>query len=157
MKQISGTSLAERLGHYTLINPETGCHEWSGCKSRGGYGQIRAAGRTAKAHRVAWELANGPIPPGLQLDHLCRNRACVNPAHLEPVTQRENVVRGIGPTAVNAAKTHCPRGHALSGDNLAAHEIKLGYRKCRACKLAQNRASKAAKRQASSQLRVAAA
>jgi len=74
----------------------------------------------------------GPIPDGKQLDHLCRNHACVNPSHLEVVSGRENVVRGIGPTAKNAKKTHCVNGHALTPENLYRHSP-AGGRKCKAC------------------------
>jgi hypothetical protein len=146
-KHPNGTPVAERMAYYTLINLETGCHDWLGCK-RMGYGQIRVAGRTARAHRVAWELKNGPVPCGLHLDHLCRNRGCVNPAHLEPVTHRENVLRGVGPTAINVAKTHCGQGHALSGANLDSWTLKHGHRKCVICKRATNRSYKASRRRA---------
>lgn len=147
-KHPRGAPVSERLAHYSAINPTTGCHEWSGCKSQNGYAYIRVAGRTVYAHRVAWELANGPVPAGRYLDHLCRNRRCINPGHLEPVTHRENVIRGIGPTAINAAKTHCYAGHELSPDNLTSRELRLGHRKCLTCKRERNRADKKAKRQA---------
>ena len=90
-----------------------GCWLWTGACSRRGYGAILADfpdRRMLCAHRAAYEMLVGPIPDGLQLDHLCRNRPCVNPAHLEPVTGRENVLRGTGFAAENAAKTHCVRG-----------------------------------------------
>lgn len=73
----------------------------------------------------------GPIPEGMDLDHTCRNRGCVNPEHLEPVTTQVNTLRGIGPTAENARKTHCKHGHPLEGDNLYVDPE--GKRKCRAC------------------------
>ncbi len=75
------------------------CWEWTGAHAPQGYGQIRAYGKTQNAHRIAWEIVRGEIPDGLQIDHLCRNRGCVNPAHLEPVTQRENILRGESPAA----------------------------------------------------------
>src|SRR3977135_3690762 len=87
-----------------------GCWPWLGSTTGSGYGQIRYGGHLL-AHRIAYVLRKGDIPTGLQLDHLCRNRSCVNPAHLEPVTGRENPLRGGSPTAVNAFKTHCPQGH----------------------------------------------
>ena len=89
----------------------------------------------AMAHRVAYEALIGPIPKGLCLDHLCRVRYCVNPAHLEPVTVRENVLRGISPPAVNARKRLCKNGHALSGRNLYL-KTRYGWpgRECRTCK-----------------------
>lgn len=81
-----------------------------------GYGTVRIAGtrKNAMAHRLAYEHSVGPIEPGLQLDHLCRNRACVRPDHLEPVTRRVNILRGAGVTAQNASKTHCKRGHPFT-------------------------------------------
>lgn len=83
------------------------------------------------AHRFSYEFANGPVPDGLQLDHLCRNRLCVNPGHIEPVTQRVNMLRGISPAAENARKTHCMNGHPLIGTNLVLR--KSGSRGCRHC------------------------
>ena len=94
-----------------------------------------------QSHTYAWELANGPIPAGLQLDHLCRVGLCVNPAHLEPVTGRVNTLRGTSPAAVNAAKTHCINGHLLDGDNLYLEGSK---RKCRTCMSARSRTMRAA-------------
>ena len=87
----------------------------------------------ALAHRVAYELQVGPIPVGLQLDHLCRVRSCVNPAHLEPVTSAENTRRGL-----RAMKTHCPQGHPYAGENLLIRPT--GQRRCRTCHLAGKRA-----------------
>lgn len=82
-----------------------GCWPWTASGSRDGYGQFSADGRGVRAHRFAYELLVGPIPEGLQLDHLCRNPGCVNPAHLEPVTGWENTMRGNTPAAINAATT----------------------------------------------------
>jgi hypothetical protein len=83
------------------------------------------------AHRFAYELFVDEIPDGLTLDHLCRNPRCVNPGHLEPVTQRENTLRGISPVAVNAAKTHCKHGHLL--DEANTYMTNAGSRQCRTC------------------------
>lgn len=109
-----------------------GCWVWTAGKISAGYGTISFGGRDRRTHCVAWEFQHGPVPDGLELDHLCRNRACCNPAHLEPVTHRENLRRGPTLSGINAAKTHCIRGHKLSGSNLFVN--KKGHRVCRACK-----------------------
>jgi hypothetical protein len=107
------------------------CWIWTAQCTPGGYGRFKIGGRPLRAHRVAYELLVGPIPEGLVLDHLCRVRHCVNPAHLEPVTQRENVLRGDAVGAVNAAKTHCPQGHPYDQLNTL---MEAGSRRCLACK-----------------------
>src|SRR5882672_6137680 len=89
------------------------CWLWTGSRTRKGYGRVQWDGRTVQAHRLVYELLVGPIPVGLYLDHLCRNPRCVRPDHCEPVSNGENVLRGFGPPAVNARKTHCLRGHPL--------------------------------------------
>lgn len=95
------------------------CWEWTGRFGDHGYGSYSVSGSTKQAHRLVWELLVGPVAPGLTIDHLCRVRSCVNPDHLEPVTMRENTLRSpIAPAAVNARKTHCPRGHPYAGDNV---------------------------------------
>jgi HNH endonuclease len=111
------------------------CWRWTATILRDGYGQFRLNGKLIKPHRLAYELLVGPIPDGMMtLDHVCRNRACVNPYHLEPATNRDNnVLRGIGISATNARKTHCPKGHPLSGDNLYHSQLKKGWRECRIC------------------------
>lgn len=91
------------------------------------------------AHRVAYEQARGPIPEGLELDHLCRNRACVNPDHLEPVTHRENLLRADTFAARHAAQTHCVNGHEFTPDNTYIRTRPEGGRECRACRKARNR------------------
>jgi len=114
------------------IGTEGGCWFWMGTKA-GGYGRFYnpAQRRVVPAHRFAYENRIGPIPEGLTLDHLCRNRSCVNPKHLEPVTNKENVLRGEGPTAKNKRKTHCTRGHAYDEENTYIRPN--GRRRCRAC------------------------
>ena len=111
--------------------PNTGCWLWMGYVNRGGYGRLNRAGRgTLNAHRYAYELLTGPIPAGLQVDHLCRVRSCVNPAHLEAVTHQENIRRGDNGRH-NAVKTHCPSGHLYSEANTKVN-VK-GSRECRVC------------------------
>jgi hypothetical protein len=113
------------------------CWTWVGSRDPEGYGQSRVRGRVLKAHRLAWIALVGPTEDGLQLDHLCRLRACVRPAHLDPVPARENTLRGIGPTARNARKTHCANGHLLSGSNLRI--IDSDKRECVECRRVWNR------------------
>lgn len=111
------------------------CWLWTGAVKDNGYGVTSYKGRQWYVHRLVWTIARGDIPKGLQMDHLCRVRNCCNPAHLEPVTQRENLIRGETWARDNAAKTHCPKGHLLEGDNLIVELGKTGreQRKCRTC------------------------
>lgn len=106
------------------------CWNWTACLMHNGYGQFRWQGQARAAHRVAWVLVGNSIPEGMQMDHLCRNRRCCNPAHLEVVTQRENLLRGDTITARCAAKTHCPQGHPYDEANTIVYR---GNRQCRAC------------------------
>lgn len=107
------------------------CWEWVGVRDKDGYGSVQLKSiSTNRAHRVFYILFVGDIPPGLVLDHLCRLTSCVNPAHVEPVTNTVNILRGNGAAAINARKTHCIHGHALAGDNL---QINKGKRACRIC------------------------
>lgn len=123
-------SVSERLTAKSHRDPN-GCLVWTGRIVFGGYGSMRVDGRERKTHVIAWEMVNGPVPAGLQLDHLCRNRACMEPTHLEAVTGRENTLRGEGITAQRARQTHCIHGHELAGANLIERP---GRRECRACK-----------------------
>lgn len=112
--------------------PELGkCWMWTAATNKKGYGEFWLGGQMRRAHRISFEFENGPIPDGLEPDHLCRVHPCVRPSHLEVVTSQINCLRGIGPTALNAKKTHCLRGHPLSGDNLLAD--KQSRRICREC------------------------
>lgn len=110
---------------------ESGCWVWTGKLNHKDYGYLSVNGKTTVAHRFTYTFFIGPIPARLQLDHLCRVRSCVNPHHLEPVTCRENVLRGQGVAAIHHQKTHCLRGHPLSGDNLVI--IRGRYRNCKVC------------------------
>lgn len=128
-------------------NPGCGCWEWIGGRSGVGYGIFMDGDGVLKgAHRVSFTMHKGDIPNGLDLDHLCRVRHCVNPAHLEPVTRRENINRGIVAEVHRArfAKiTHCPSGHPYAGDNLTFGT--KGDRRCKACGRIRTRARRAAK------------
>lgn len=115
---------------------ENGCWEWTGALYSGGYGQATINRTGYTAHRVAYEVFKGSIPEGLVLDHLCRNRCCINPDHLDPVTNRENLMRGVGVTARAATVTRCPSGHEYTGDNTY---YKRGWRYCRTCRNKQFR------------------
>jgi hypothetical protein len=135
----------DALGHILPVDVEDrfwskvvmveNCWEWLGNYYPNGYGQISIGKRKMMAHRMAYQLRVGPIPDGLTLDHLCRNPKCVNPSHLEPVTMRENTLRGTSPSAECAKKDSCKHGHPLSGDNLVVRKGRSGrpWRACRAC------------------------
>ncbi len=129
------------------INPITHCWEWQGTKSHLGYGQFRADGRRdigngrkgtlSSPHRFAYTALVGPIPEGKEIDHLCRNRACCNPDHLEAVTHQENAARGdafgkkSGKWKPRPRPTHCKRGHEYTPEN--THHLPSGSIACRAC------------------------
>ena len=124
-------SLADDAGQVRLMSHVVvveNCWEWIGAMSVDGYGVCRRLRRNLYAHRVVYESFVGQIPSGLVLDHLCNNKRCVNPHHLKPVTQRENILRGAGTSAAHAAKTECLKGHPLSGENM-----KIGKRGSRVC------------------------
>ena len=137
------TRLPERFWAKARRQDDSGCWTWCAHIDPKGYGRIKFSGKDWRAHRLAYEVLVEPIPPGLEIDHLCRNRSCVNPTHMEAVVTRVNVLRGIGPTATNAAKTHCPRGHEYSVDNVIFR--KNGWRICRECRNASRRLRRAAK------------
>jgi hypothetical protein len=124
----------------TIPEPNSGCLLWLGPVNQFGYGRASIKGRKQVAHRAVYEMACGPVPDGLELDHLCRVRCCVNVAHLEPVTKQVNGLRGMAGVksgAMQRAKTHCPEGHPYSGANLFLRSS--GRRECRTCMRARNR------------------
>lgn len=124
-------SAEQRFWSKIDLDFETGCWNWSSSLNRNGYGEFWFNGTSVRAHRFSFELLKSKILHGLQLDHLCRNRKCVNPNHLEAVTNHENVIRGIGPTAKNYSKTHCESGHEFTKEN--TYLKKHGGRECRTC------------------------
>ncbi len=117
------------------------CWLWMASLTEKGYGQFAIDGKMRRAHSVAYELLIGPIPEGLELDHTCRNRACVNSQHLEPVTTRVNILRGVGVAGINARKTHCKRGHEFTLENTFIHNKETPHagRGCRICRRANSR------------------
>lgn len=119
-------SVVERFEGHLVEQDQNGCWVWDKPHPDSGYGQF-----FGQAHRWSYEYHFGAIPEELHLDHLCRNRACVNPWHLEPVSLVENVMRGEGYYAVNARKTHCLRGHEFDADN--TYTTPNGRRQCRKC------------------------
>ncbi len=112
-----------------VVRSETGCWDFVSAKDRDGY-SVFLSDRFQRAHQFSFEAFRYQIPTGLTVDHLCRRRACVNPFHMELVPNGVNVLRGNGPCAKNARKTHCKHGHPFSGDNL---RVRLGRRVCLAC------------------------
>jgi len=125
-------SKVNKGGSIPSYRPDLGpCWEWLGTRNDKGYGQFKVGPKQqVPAHRFVYELLIGTIPPGLEMDHLCRNPSCVNPNHLEPVTKRENILRGTNPASMNARKTHCKYGHEFTPDNT---HLSSDGRVCREC------------------------
>jgi len=133
-------AVPEWVRKHILVN-ENGCWIWQRWIDIGGYGRLYLGAsknwyqREIKVHRFIYELFNGPVPKGLEIDHLCRVRACCNPHHLEAVTHSTNLLRGVNR---NREKTHCPKGHPLSGNNVYIQKG-TGTRSCKICRLEANR------------------
>ena len=147
MKEItppSGISERQRKTFYTYFTQEEDCILWNGAKGRG-YALYTVNGKLRPLHRVLWIEQKGPLKDGQQLDHLCRRRNCVNLNHLEPVTNKENVLRGVGPSAVNKRKTHCPQNHPFDKEN--TYLDPLGRRHCRECSRKHSREWKRKRRE----------
>jgi hypothetical protein len=127
--------LAWRIDDLSIPVPFCGCIIWLGAVNEDGYGNIgKTTNRSGMAHIAAWELANGPVPDGLELDHLCRVRSCINVDHLEPVTHEENVRRGDHLTwrlKRRVRRTHCRNGHEATPDTIYWNTE--GHLKCREC------------------------
>jgi hypothetical protein len=124
-------TIEERLWKRYEVDGETGCWNWTGAISNRSYGSIYFEGRMQKAHRVMWRLERGEVPEGLDLDHLCRNRLCINPAHLEPVTRSENLRRSPLMDR-HSGRTHCIRGHGFTAENTRLKPGN-GHRVCKTC------------------------
>jgi hypothetical protein len=122
-------STIDRISRHIVVSP-TGCWEWQRRRDKDGYGQINLNGRVTQAHRASYEAHVAKIPIGMVIDRLCRNTRCVNPDHLEVVSRRVNTLRGNGVTAMHSRKTHCIKGHELSGNNVY---LWRGGRQCREC------------------------
>jgi HNH endonuclease len=132
--KLPSLTVKERIDKFAMPIPESGCWIWTGSISPEGYARLHMNGKPKYAHRVAYEAYVGIIPERLDLDHLCRVRCCVNPAHLEPVTRSENLKRGNTGEYLKHKKaqlTHCPQGHPYEGDNLRL--TTKGHRVCKIC------------------------
>jgi hypothetical protein len=123
-------SVEQRLRMRMREDARTGCWIWHGASNQTGYGQLNIKHKRYLAHRLSYETFIGPIGAGLSIDHLCRNRRCINPSHLEAVTLRENILRGTSPSACQARQTHCKHGHEYTTENTYWNR---GHRDCRIC------------------------
>ena len=135
---IYGADVSDRF--WKKVDADGDCWQWTACRDANGYGRFGIGSRVYYAHRVAWQILVGEISKGLVIDHLCRNKSCVNPDHMEPVTIGENVARGparLLSAQVRAKITHCPCGHPY--DDVNTYVTRRGERACRTCKNASSR------------------
>ena len=123
--------VVERIWNKVIIDPVSGCWNFTGASTKEGYGRIHLDGRLQLPHRVMYEKLIGPIPNGLELDHSCRNPSCCNPEHLEPVTPQVNQLRGNTVSSRNALVTCCPKGHPYDKENTRVRPD--GSRNCKEC------------------------
>ena len=120
---------------WSHVDKTNSCWNWTGhLNAKKRYGHIKINKKYFLVHRFSYELSKGKIPEGLTIDHLCRNTSCVNPDHLEAVTMKENLMRGIGACAINSRKTHCPQGHEYAEENICPSQI---GRVCKICRREQ--------------------
>lgn len=140
----------ERFHTKYVIDDVTGCWNWTGTLAVKGYGRFSIGGRTPVAHRASWTIANGrEVPEGLALDHLCRNRGCVNPEHLEVVSEGENISRGTASSAstlrnILGGIEECARGHDMTLPGAWRYNVPQGKRYCRECQEFRRRPTESA-------------
>ena len=128
-----------------IVVTESGCWEWTGAKSEDGYGQVNIGGKQEYVHRVMYQLFVGPVNNNRELDHLCRNRACCNPEHLEAVSSRENSLRGNHPLFVTHREQRCREGHDLTVE-ANVYRRADGRVRCRVCAVERQRERRKARR-----------
>lgn len=148
MKPWSKVAPVVRFNRHWSLDAATGCWVWNGFVRPNGYGHSCYKRKTTMAHRVAWFLYRGPIPDGMVLDHICRNRGCVNPDHLRVVTPGQNATENsLSPWAKNKQKTHCPAGHEYTPENTYRVSTRPGNRVCLTCIRRKSRERYAKKKQ----------
>ena len=135
------TILGNRLFNKLTYAEDSTCWLWNGTKDWNGYGKIRFNNKMQYVHRVAFQLFKGPLAKGLVVDHICNIKSCVNPIHLQLITQTANVLRSNAFSGINHRKQFCPKGHKLQIPNLDPSELKRGGRRCLICSQQQHRNS----------------